>query len=149
MPASPGSSTEKIPEVCGTRGITAVEIRTEYDPDVVPYLHELTIEPISVTAPDVSKEIRKLLQTVVDEQIDRLKKLGFLAGKAKVNRKDLLAVGDEARQRLDSGVKDGRLYGGMTAPTISMKADHANEPPGTPRLGFPPADFQKKEKEPA
>ncbi|TLZ72715.1 MAG: DEAD/DEAH box helicase, partial [Methanobacteriota archaeon] len=135
MTASPGSSAEKILEVCGNLGITAVEIRTEYDADVVPYLHDLTIEPISVTAPDVSKEIRKLLQTVVDEQIDRLKKLGFLAGKAKVNRKDLLAVGDEARQRLDSGAKDGRLYGAMTAQAIAMKADHAIELAETQGLG--------------
>src|SRR2546422_579642 len=31
MTASPGSSAEKILEVCGNLGITAVEIRTEYD----------------------------------------------------------------------------------------------------------------------
>jgi len=147
MTASPGSSTEKILEVCGNLGITAVEIRTEYDPDVVPYLHELTIEPISVTAPDVSKEIRKLLQTVVDEQIDRLKKLGFLAGKAKVNRKDLLAVGDEARQRLDSGAKDGRLYGAMTAQAIAMKADHAIELAETQGLGSLRTYFENMEKD--
>src|SRR5207249_1587045 len=82
---------------------------------------------LPVEAPDVSKEIRKLLQTVVDEQVARLKKLGFLADRAKVTRKDLLAVGNEARQRLDSGVKDGRLYGAMTAQAIAMKADHAIE----------------------
>src|SRR2546425_1040773 len=62
MTASPGSSAEKILEVCGNLGITAVEIRTEYDPDVVPYQHDLQIERIPVEAPDVSKEIRKLLQ---------------------------------------------------------------------------------------
>src|SRR5439155_18527731 len=83
MTASTGSSAEKILEVCGNLGITAVEIRTEYDPDVVPYQHDLRIERIPVEAPDVSKEIRKLLQTVVDEQVARLKKLGFLAGRAK------------------------------------------------------------------
>src|SRR5207245_914650 len=145
--ASPGSSAEKILEVCGNLGITAVEIRTEYDPDVVPYLHDLTIEPISVTAPDVSKEIRKLLQTVVDEQIDRLKKLGFLAGKAKVNRKDLLAVGDEARQRLDSGVKDGRLYGAMTAQAIAMKREHASELAAMPWVPLVRGDVQPSRRE--
>jgi len=147
MTASPGSSAEKILEVCGNLGITAVEIRTEYDADVVPYLHDLTIEPISVTAPDVSKEIRKLLQTVVDEQVDRLKKLGFLAGRAKVNRKDLLAVGDGARQRLDSGVKDGRLYGAMTAQAIAMKADHAIELAETQGLGSLRTYFENMEKD--
>src|SRR2546426_929895 len=133
--ASPGSSAEKILEVCGNLGITAVEIRTEYDPDVVPYQHDLQIEQIPVEAPDVSKEIRKLLQTVVDEQVARLKKLGFLAGRARVTRKDLLAVGNEARARLDRGVKDGRLYGAMTAQAIAMKADHAIELAETQGLG--------------
>ncbi len=147
MTASPGSSAEKILEVCGNLGITAVEIRTEYDADVVPYLHDLKIEPISVSAPDVSKEIRKLLQTVVDEQVERLKKLGFLAGKPKVSRKDLLAVGNEARQRLNSGVKDGRLYGAMTAQAIAMKADHGIELAETQGLGSLRTYFENVEKD--
>jgi len=148
MTASPGSSAEKILEVCGNLGISAVEIRTEYDPDVVPYQHDLQIEGIKVEAPDVSKEIRKLLQTVVDEQVARLKKLGFLAGKAKVTRKDLLAVGNEARARLDSGVKDGRLYGAMTAQAIAMKADHAIELAETQGLGSLRLYFGNIEKDP-
>jgi len=148
MTASPGSSAEKILEVCGNLGISAVEIRTEYDPDVVPYQHDLQIEGIKVEAPDVSKEIRKLLQTVVDEQVARLKKLGFLVGKAKVTRKDLLAVGNEARARLDSGVKDGRLYGAMTAQAIAMKADHAIELAETQGLGSLRLYFGNMEKDP-
>lgn len=147
MTASPGSSAEKILEVCGNLGISAVEIRTEFDPDVVPYQHELTIERIRVEAPEISKEIRNLLQTVVDEQVERLKKLGFLAGKARVSRRDLLAAGDEARKRLDSGTKDGRMYGAMTAQAIAMKADHAIELAETQGLGSLRAYFENMEKD--
>jgi Fanconi anemia group M protein len=143
MTASPGSSAEKILEVCDNLGITAVEIRTEYDADVVPYLHELRIEPIRVEAPDVSKEIRGLLQIVYEEQVERLKKLGFLAGKPKVSLKDLLAAGDEARKRLDSGVRDGRLYGAMTAQAIAMKANHAIELVETQGIGSLRSYFEK------
>src|SRR3989454_631573 len=117
-------------------------------PDVVPYQHDLQIERIPVEAPDVSKEIRTLLQTVVDEQVARLKKLGFLAGRAKATRKDLLAVGNEARARLDSGVKDGRLYGAMTAQAIAMKADHAIELAETQGLGSLRLYFGNMEKDP-
>src|SRR5713226_737624 len=147
MTASPGSSAEKILEVCGNLGITAVEIRTEYDPDVVPYLHDLVVEPIRVEAPDVAKEIRGLLQTVFDEQVSRLKKIGFFAGKPKVSLKDLLAAGDEARKRLDSGVRDGRLYGAMTAQAIAMKANHAMELAETQGLGSLRSYFEKMEAE--
>lgn len=147
MTASPGSSAEKILEVCGNLGITAVEIRTEYDPDVVPYLHGLEIQRIPVEAPDVSKEIRALLQVVYDEQVDRLKKMGFLAGKPKVSLKDLLAVGNEARQRLDSGVRDGRLYGAMTAQAIAMKANHAITLAETQGIGSLRSYFEKMDAE--
>ena len=147
MTASPGSSAEKILEVCGNLGITAVEIRTEYDPDVVPYLHDLEVQRIPVEAPDVSKEIRTLLQVVLEEQVERLKKIGFLAGKPKVSLKDLLAAGDEARKRLDSGVRDGRLYGAMTAQAIAMKANHAMELAETQGLGSLRSYFDKMEAE--
>jgi len=143
MTASPGASAEKILEVCGNLGITAVEIRTEYDPDVVPYQHALEFERVEVDAPGVSKEIRGLLETVYEEQVGRLKKLGFLAGKPKVTLKDLLAVGDEARRKLDSGVKDGRLYGAMTAQAIAMKANHAIELAETQGLGSVRSYFEK------
>ncbi|TLZ83758.1 MAG: DEAD/DEAH box helicase, partial [Methanobacteriota archaeon] len=147
MTASPGSSAEKILEVCRNLGITAVEIRTEYDPDVVPYLHGLEVQRIPVEAPDVSKEIRTLLQVVLEEQVERLKKMGFLAGKPKVSLKDLLAAGDDARKRLDSGVRDGRLYGAMTAQAIAMKANHAMELAETQGLGSLRSYFDKMEAE--
>jgi ERCC4-related helicase len=147
MTASPGSSAEKILEVCENLGITAVEIRTEYDPDVVPYLHDLVVEPIRVEAPDVAKEIRGLLQTVFDEQVSRLKKIGFFPGKPKVSLKDLLAAGNEARKQLDSGVRDGRLYGAMTAQAIALKANHAMGLAETQGLGSLRAYFDKMEAE--
>ena len=125
MTASPGSSAEKIVEVCGNLGITAVEIRTEDDADVVPYVQGIDIERIPVEAPDEAKAIRDLLAHVYDDQVARLKKIGYLEGKPKPSVKDLLAVGDEVRRRLDAGDKDGRLYGAMTAQAIAMKANHA------------------------
>ena len=125
MTASPGSSAEKILEVCNNLGITAVEIRTEFDADVVPYVQSLEIQRIPIDAPDEAKDIRSLLETVYEEQVERLKKIGFLQGKPKPSTKDILAAGDEIRKRLDGGDKDGRLFGAMTAQAIAMKANHA------------------------
>ena len=125
MTASPGSSAEKILEVCNNLGITAVEIRTELDADVVPYLQGLEIQRIPIDAPDEAKDIRALLETVYEEQVERLKKIGFLAGKPKPSTKDILAAGNEIRKRLDGGEKDGRLFGAITAQAIAMKANHA------------------------
>lgn len=125
MTASPGSSAEKILEVCGNLGITAVEIRTEFDADVVSYVQGIEIQRIPIDAPDEAKEIRALLEQVYEAQVERLKKIGFLAGKGKPTTKDILTAGNEIRKRLDAGEKDGRLYGGATAVAIAMKANHA------------------------
>src|SRR3989442_1135907 len=105
------------------------------------------MERIPVESRDVSREVRKLRETVSGDKVARLKKLGFLAGKAKVSRKGLLAVGNEARARLDSGVKDGRLYGAMTAQAIAMKADHAIELAKTEGLGYLRLYFGNMEKD--
>ncbi|HII41285.1 MAG TPA: DEAD/DEAH box helicase [Thermoplasmata archaeon] len=125
MTASPGSSAEKILEVCNNLGITAVEIRTEFDADVVMYVQGLEIQRIPIDAPDEAKEIGTLLEQVYDDQVERLKKIGFLQGKPKPSTKDILAAGDAIRKRLDGGDKDGRLFGAMTAQAIAMKANHA------------------------
>lgn len=145
MTASPGSSAEKILEVCSNLGITAVEIRTEYDADVVPYVHGLAIQRVAVDAPDVAKDLRALLRTVFDEQVERLKKAGFLRGKPRPTLKDLLAAGDEARKALDAGQKDGRLYGVLTAQAIAMKANHAIGLAETQGLGALRAFFDRLE----
>src|SRR5439155_1749396 len=57
------------------------------------------------------------------------------------------AAGDEARKRLDSGVRDGRLYGAMTAQAIAMKANHAMELAETQGLGSLRSYFDKMEAE--
>ena len=145
MTASPGSSAEKILEVCGNLGITAVEIRTEYDADVVPYVHGLAFERIPIEAPDVSKEIRARLETVFDEQVARLKKIGFLQGKPRPSVKDLIAAGNEARRVLDQGTKDGRMYGAVTAQAIAMKANHAIELAETQGLAALRSYFERME----
>ncbi|MFQ6013267.1 MAG: DEAD/DEAH box helicase, partial [Thermoplasmata archaeon] len=46
--ASPGSDPERILEVARNLGIEGVEIRTEYDPDVVNYIHDVRMERVSV-----------------------------------------------------------------------------------------------------
>ncbi len=127
MTASPGSSPEKILEVCGNLGIAAVEIRTEYDPDVVNYVHDIDVERVVVESTEASKEIRELLRKVLDEQLERLKACGFLQGIPRPTTKDLLAAGRQIRERLDSGERHGAVYTAATAQAVAMKVNHAIE----------------------
>ncbi len=127
MTASPGSEVDKILEVCTNLGIAAVEIRTEDDPDVLPYVHDIDVQRIVVEATEVSREIRAGLEKVLEEQVERIKACGFLAGIPRPTTKDLLRAGEQIRSRLDSGERHGAVYTAATAQAIAMKVNHAIE----------------------
>ncbi|HLD96739.1 MAG TPA: DEAD/DEAH box helicase, partial [Candidatus Nanoarchaeia archaeon] len=48
LTASPGSDIEKISEVCKNLFIEEIEVRTEADPDVKPYVQEISVEWVNV-----------------------------------------------------------------------------------------------------
>ena len=129
MTASPGNQAETILEVCGNLGIgiEAVEIRVEDDADVVEYVQDVDVVKVFVEPTEVSRTIRDLLRKVLEDQIQRLKTCGFLAGVARPTTKDLLAAQREIRQRLDSGQRQGPVFTAATAQAVAMKVNHAIE----------------------
>ena len=68
MTASPGSQVAKILEVCGNLDVTPdhVEIRTEFDADVAPYVHDIQVERIPVEVPAETGRMRELLRAALD-----------------------------------------------------------------------------------
>ncbi|MBN2367402.1 DEAD/DEAH box helicase family protein, partial [Candidatus Woesearchaeota archaeon] len=62
LTASPGSDIEKISEVVKNLHIEDVEIRTDEDPDVKPYIQDIKIKWIYVTLPDHFKKIQEYLK---------------------------------------------------------------------------------------
>lgn len=125
--ASPGSSPEKILEVCSNLGFAMVEIRTEYDPDVVKYVQDIGIEPIRVEIPESGKEVASLLKRALDESIADIKGHGFLEDLPMVTRRDLLALGDQIHARLKGNERNYHLYRAATSVAMAMKIDHAVE----------------------
>ncbi len=125
--ASPGSSTEKILEVCGNLGFETVEIRTEYDADVVNYVQDIGFEPVRVDVPKAGKKIAQLLRNAREESITSIKNHGFLQDVEKVIRRDLLALSDQIHARLGANEKNFHLYRAATAVALTMKLDHALE----------------------
>ena len=125
--ASPGSNAEKILEVCSNLGISRVEIRTEFDPDVVKYVQDIDIEPVRVDVPEAGKEVAEILKKGRDECISNIRAHGFLQDSLPVTRRDLLALSDQIHARLKSNEKNFHLYKGATAVALTMKIDHALE----------------------
>jgi Fanconi anemia group M protein len=127
MTASPGSDPAKIIEVCENLGIVGVEIRTDYDPDVVNYIHDIDVDYIGVDVPENVKEIVTLLRRALDKTVAQLRDFGFIEKDRPVTRRCLLDVQNEVQRRLTSGEKNYKLYRAATLQAMAMKIDYAIE----------------------
>lgn len=127
MTASPGSDPAKILEVCDNLGIVGVEIRTDYDPDVVKYIHDIDVDYIGIEVPENLKKIITQLRKALGKQVEELRKYGFLQTDKPVTRRDLLGVQKEIQSRLAKGEKHYKLFRSATLQAMAMKIDYAIE----------------------
>ncbi len=72
LTASPGGIRDKIKEVKETLHIQAVEIRTEKDGDVKPYVQEMKVDRVYVELPKELLDIRTNLKTAYEKRLDWL-----------------------------------------------------------------------------
>lgn len=123
--ASPGSDPERILEVCRNLGIGGVEIRTEFDPDVVPYVHDVQVERVRVDLPKHTRQIRDLLAGARDGVVRKLQDQGFLQGRRRPSVRDLKAAQAEIQRRLQRGEKNYHLYQAASEAAMAFKLNHA------------------------
>ncbi len=125
--ASPGSSDEKIAEVCEALHIENVAVRTEKDRDVKPYVHEKEIEWEKVNLPPEMKEIRDLLDKIMDDRIGKLGELGFpVAARKNMSKKDLLALQKSLQSEL-RGEGNPAVFTALSVLAEMMKLNHGIE----------------------
>jgi Fanconi anemia group M protein len=123
LTASPGGTHEKIQEICKNTGIEAVEIRTETDLDVAPYIKKKQIEWIVVELPESFKQIKKLLDEVYTDKLKSLRKLGFLKPTKLITKKDLLSIQANLRVDISKGYK--KAFFGISLIAQLIKIEHA------------------------
>lgn len=90
LTASPGASSDRIQEICKNLFIEAVEVRSEWDADVRPYVQPVKQEWIRVELPEHMQAIRNELLGCLKKRIEWLKERGVVEGK--VGRKQLLKL---------------------------------------------------------
>jgi Fanconi anemia group M protein len=125
LTASPGSETAKIEEVCTNLGIEAVEIRTENDPDVQPYIQPIDIEWIKVELPENFKKIQQLLQQCIKGKTEQLKQFNIKA--SFMSKKDLLMLQAQLHKQISAGGKDFEAMKAISVLAEIIKAQHALE----------------------
>ncbi|KGK97640.1 Hef nuclease [Methanococcoides methylutens] len=125
--ASPGSSDEKISEVCNNLFISSVAIKTESDSDVAPYIHKKEIEWKHVILPDEMKELKKLLDKVLDDRFKKLGELGYSLPYGKsASKRDLLGLQKKLQGEL-RGMADPAVFSALSILAEIMKVNHAVE----------------------
>jgi ERCC4-related helicase len=125
--ASPGSSDEKINEVCEALHIQSVAVKTESDSDVQPYVHKKQIEWKHVKLPEEMKSLKGLLDKVLDDRFDKLIELGYsLPYRKTTSKRDLLALQKRMQSEL-RGQPDPALYNAISILAEILKVSHAVE----------------------
>jgi Fanconi anemia group M protein len=128
MTASPGSDAKRILEVCSNLGIELVEIRSEFDPDVIQYVHDIKVRWIRVSVPAKFQDIVELLKQVYQVYIKQLKKYGYFRGSKPVSMTDLLKVQREIQARISAGGgKKSAYYQAASAQAAAVKVNRAME----------------------
>jgi len=94
LTASPGSTEEKINEIKTNLYIDHVEVRTEKDLDVKPYIHNVDNEWIKIKLPKEFLDIKKILTEKLKEIYKWLRQNELLESYDinKITRKDLLKL---------------------------------------------------------
>ncbi|MFH1821089.1 MAG: helicase-related protein [Methanobacteriota archaeon] len=131
LTASPGADKERIEEICKALYIERVEVRTEEDADVKPYVSPITIDWKFVRLPESYGPIEDVLRRMLDERLQKLSSMGVVRKNPRyIFKSDLLKAGDEIRRRLEqisSAEERGQLFGVLILQSSSLTLYHALE----------------------
>jgi len=142
LTASPGASKEKIQEICDNLFIKAIEIRSDYDEDVQPYVQEIEKENIYVELPEEFRKIKILLEEVLKDDLYWLREHHYTFT-YQPTKKMLL---DLQRRVIASYMKGSKgAYWGIVRAAGAIKIQHAIELLETQGIKFLYDYFKKLE----
>ncbi len=125
--ASPGSNSEKIQEVCANLHIGSVEIRSDSDPDVSPYIFNKDIEWKYVPVPVEIKALKQLMDRVLSDRLNKLSQLGFISPYQKrLSKREMLDLQAKLQSKVRS-FPDQKIYQGISLIAEVLKVSHAIE----------------------
>ncbi|MDK2929701.1 MAG: hypothetical protein PWP73_1301, partial [Methanococcus sp.] len=121
LTASPGSNIDRIFEICGNLGIEHVEIKTEEDPDVAPYVAKVKMRPRRVELPEEFEVNLNLLKNALKDRLRDLKENRVIHS-ITVNKSELLGLNKKI-MAMDDNIK----YEMLRISSEAVKLEHAIE----------------------
>jgi Fanconi anemia group M protein len=127
LTASPASDREKIKTICDNLQITNVEIRSDDDPDVIPYIKKKEIEEVKVDLPQEMLELANGVKLIIRDCIIELQSAGLLknAQQSKINRITVLLLQKSLQRQMFSGKRSYYLIRGIIITSKLLKLYHA------------------------
>ncbi|MGA2783804.1 MAG: DEAD/DEAH box helicase [Candidatus Bathyarchaeia archaeon] len=126
LTASPGGDRKRVEEICQNLSIKQVEARTEHDDDVRSYVQSVSAEWIRVQLPENYREVSRLLRTVYDEKLNKLKTMKLLPNIQVVPKKLLLDLRLQLVARLREN-RSGYIFAALTLQAQTISLLHAIE----------------------
>lgn len=123
LTASPGSTKQRINEICLNLNLNAVEIRTEQDEDVKSYIQKKDIKWIKVDLTENIKEIRDNIQSVYKDVLKKIKNLGVTKPLELINKKDLLLLQKQFQKKIKE--RNRIAFYGVSLIAQAIKLEHA------------------------
>jgi Fanconi anemia group M protein len=128
LTASPGADESRIKEVCKNLFIENIEVRTEKDPDVKPYVKGMTVEWLKVDLPDSFAQIKKYLESALKDRLTTLKNMGLMKSKnVNISKKDLLMLRGKLQSEISKKGGVPELYSGVSNVAACITIVHAIE----------------------
>ncbi|MEE9593903.1 MAG: DEAD/DEAH box helicase [Candidatus Hydrothermarchaeales archaeon] len=147
LTASPGSEKSKIDEVKERLHIENIEIRTDGDPDVKPYVKGMRVDWKHVTLPEPMVKIQSLLNELLRKRVKSLRSMGAqISPEPNVSKKDLLALRQKIQEKL-SEEEAPMLYSMLSGVVACINLSHASELLETQGLGTLIKYFERLQKQ--
>jgi ERCC4-related helicase len=134
LTASPGSSEERIDELCTILHIEKenVHVRTREDEDVKGYLKPMDIYKIGVDMTELMEDARLVTYQLIEERLHYLVQFGFLEASGeklvtKTTRKQLVELNTELIAKVSSAGKESNVYGAISVNAQALIMYHVLE----------------------
>lgn len=131
LTASPGSSFEDLVEVCYNLGIQHIEVRTQKDEDVEPYVGERRLDWVEIEKSEELQKMESWLDSMLQDFLEDLSDYTRQAKNMKaenVGKKALIDTQENLQKRIKSGKGNkGYLFHALSLTSASIKVTHLKE----------------------
>ncbi|MCL5102232.1 MAG: DEAD/DEAH box helicase, partial [Candidatus Marsarchaeota archaeon] len=112
LTASPGSDRKKITELIDVLGVSRIEAKSSFDPDVAPYIKGNDIKIVYVENSSTVKTIAAMLKVPINQHLRRLYEIGLSPSPdfEKMPKKRLLMMGDHIKRLSSSNYKFAAIF---------------------------------------